>query len=231
MGRKLDNDKYIVIIFSWDVKDSGIQGMHKCEKFSSIRIKGYWQGFIDVNNMTIVSIWDLNIPSALKMNVFKQGIYSLQVGNSIHECEYIEEIHESSHNSHVEDNIIYIGIGKDGVVANYMSDSEDCLLCESDTALKHEKFKRLYESAISIDEVVNVVEDANLIGKAVQIMLEYQQDSRDDSGELCLLNILRKALKSKTPMQIQSILLRDVLEDSYITYEELSDQGFSYEVI
>ncbi len=71
------------------------------------------------------------------------------------------------------------------------------------------------------------MEDANMIGKAAQIMLEYWKDDRDENGELRCLHAFEKALKCKTPKKIQSTMLRKPLEDSYVTFDELLEQGFS----
>lgn len=231
MQSVVTNAKYINIVFSWEVKNNDAFVKNEVRRRSAICVKGYWQGFIDLENFGLLSIEDLNYPLGSRIKVFNSGMYIFLGGNSTSKFTYHEETSNLILNSHVGDNVIYIGIGKDGVIVDYVSNSGDYILFKPETSLEYQNFKRLYESVISLDEVINVVKDANLIGKAVQIMLECWQDDRDDSGELCLLNVLRKALKCETPMQIQSMLLRDVLQNSYITCQELLDQGFSYEAI
>ena len=235
MHSEVTNSKYIYIVFSWNIKKNDTLAKNNnalvyndIERQPSVFVKGYWQGFIDIENFRLFSIKDLEYPLEYQKNIFTSGIYTLQKRDHMPKYDCLEDTFISTIHPHGGENIYYLGIGKDGVIMNCINDS---ILIETKTALKHQNIKRLYESNISIDEVVNVVEDANFIGKAVKIALEYWQNDRDDSGQLCFLNVLRNTLKCKTPMQIQSMLLRHILENSYITCEELFEQGFSDRVI
>lgn len=97
--------------------------------------------------------------------------------------------------------------------------------------MPNEEFKHVYESAMITTEVAKLAEEANLIGKAVQIMLDNWQDERDQNGELRFMQVFEKALKCRTRKQIQSTLLRKPLDATSVTYDELIEQGFSDEVI
>ncbi len=76
-----------------------------------------------------------------------------------------------------------------------------------------------------------MLEDANLIGKAVQIVLDYWKDERNQNGEFRCLQVFEEAMNFKSPKQIQTSLLHDPLEDYDVTLDELIEQGFSDEVI
>lgn len=211
-----EHAKYLHLVFNWKVKDCDVPAVSVSGKECMINAIGYWQAIVDMEDFKLYDIKVVENPKALRNNVFKSGLFTIPEMTPATGWEF-EVAHESYHSKQTVTPILNIAIGKDDVF--------------SKPTLPDEELMRLYHSVMSVHEVVKVLEDANLIGKAAQIMLDYWQDEREENGELRGLHVFEKALKCKSPKQIQTELLRDPLEDSFVTFDELIEQGFSYEVI
>lgn len=216
MKTLIENAKYLHIVFNWKVKDSTHLVTNKSWKVYKVNVMGYWQGIIDMEDFRLYDIKVIENPQALRNKVFKSDLYAVPELTPNTGCEF-EEAHESSHSKHAETPILNIALGKDGVISNPILPDDELI--------------RIYESTRTIKEVGKVLEDANLIGKAAQIVLDYWMDERNQNGELRCLQVFKEALKFKSPKQIQTSLLHDPLEDYDVTLDELIKQGFSDEVI
>ncbi len=212
MNPTKEQDKYIQIVFNSQVKDYDLPEKNEFGMSRSVKVTGYWQGLLDVQDLKLYSIGIVENPQILINNVFMSGSYKVsEITNSANSA--FAPARQSTLCKPGVYPYFNIAIGKEGV--------------HSYPNLPDEELKRIYKSAMTIKEVVKVMEDANMIGKAAQIMLEYWKDDRDENGELRCLHAFEKALKCKTPKKIQSTMLRKPLEDSYVTFDELLEQGFS----
>lgn len=74
-------------------------------------------------------------------------------------------------------------------------------------------------------------EEAEMLERAVQIMVETQQGQVDKAGQPYFLHPMRVALNCETSVQKTVAFLHDVIEDTAISSADLKRHGFSAEVV
>jgi len=70
-----------------------------------------------------------------------------------------------------------------------------------------------------------------LVGKAARIAAQAHETQTDKAGEAYILHPMRMMLRCRTDAERMVALLHDVVEDSAVTLERLTDEGFPPEII
>ena len=70
-----------------------------------------------------------------------------------------------------------------------------------------------------------------MLNKAIEIAAKAHQGQFDKCGEPYILHPIRVMLSTKTDLERICAVMHDVIEDSFLSFDELRKEGFSEEVI
>ncbi len=73
MNPTKEQDKYIQIVFNSQVKDYDLPEKNEFGMSRSVKVTGYWQGLLDVQDLKLYSIGIVENPQILINNVFMSG--------------------------------------------------------------------------------------------------------------------------------------------------------------
>lgn len=70
-----------------------------------------------------------------------------------------------------------------------------------------------------------------MLNKAIQIAAQAHEGQFDKCGEPYIFHPIRVMLANKTALERICAVMHDVIEDSFLTFDDLRNEGFSEEVI